>query len=76
MNWPAQSPDLIPIENLWSIIKSQIAKFLPENKTELKERIVQIWNGIPKSLCEKLALSLKKGQRLFSRLKEAKLIIK
>ena len=41
--WPANSPDLSPIEMLWSIIKFRIANYQfdqqPKNKAELIEAI-------------------------------------
>jgi transposase len=33
MDWPAKSPDLKPIENLWTLLKDKIYKIYPELKT-------------------------------------------
>ena len=46
MNWPTQSPDLNPIENLWHRINVIIAKNKPSNKRELIENIIQAWHHI------------------------------
>ena len=46
MNWPAQSPGLNPIENLWHRINVIIAKNKPSNKRELIENIIQAWHHI------------------------------
>ena len=46
MNWPAQSPDLNPIENLWHKISIIFAKNKPSNVRELIENIIQTWHHI------------------------------
>lgn len=60
LEWPPQSPDMNPIENLWSIVKEDVAKKQPKNKSELKSAIIESWNQIPKTILEKLSLSFKK----------------
>jgi hypothetical protein len=60
MEWPAQSPDMNPIENLWGFIKEKVQELMPKNKDELKSAIRKAWYGIPKEITQKLALSFKK----------------
>jgi transposase len=60
VNWPAQSPDMNPIENLWAIIKQKrAAKYpLPSSEEELIEQIFSIWNNLDIGLCKNLAKSI------------------
>ena len=46
IDWPAQSPDLNPIENLWFRIGKIIAKDKPRTKRELTEKIINAWNHV------------------------------
>ncbi|GFW81108.1 transposable element Tcb1 transposase [Trichonephila clavipes] len=46
MNWPGQSPDLNPIENLWFKIGYEISKKKPSNKRELLEALIFSFNHI------------------------------
>ncbi len=64
MTWPAQSPDLNPIENLWGYIKHLLKKINFKNLTELKEAIIKIWNEIPIEVIQKLIKSMKKFYRI------------
>ena len=45
-NWPAQSPDLNPIKNLWHKVVLHILKRHPTNKRELIESIIAAWNRV------------------------------
>lgn len=58
--WPAQSPDLNPIENLWGIVKRRVAEKQPKNINELKVAIEEAWYSIPVETCQKLAMSFRK----------------
>jgi transposase len=56
LEWPAQSPYLNPIENLWTIIKRRRdEKFdVPRSKQELIAQMQQIWTEIDQGLIDKL----------------------
>uniref|UniRef100_A0A9J8A6U5 Tc1-like transposase DDE domain-containing protein n=1 Tax=Cyprinus carpio carpio TaxID=630221 RepID=A0A9J8A6U5_CYPCA len=43
LNWPANSPDLNPIENLWGIVKRKMRYARPKNAEELKATIRATW---------------------------------
>lgn len=48
IDWPANSPDLNPIENVWSILKGRIGKHFPKTKEEVKAAIEIEWNRLKK----------------------------
>ena len=60
MVWPAKSPDLNPIEHLWSYLKKRLVDHdsSPEGIHELQERVQVDWEGIPVEECQKLIESM------------------
>lgn len=60
LTWPAQSPDLNPIEHLWHHLKKRLAQYEepPNGMLELWERVQKEWEGIPPSTCQNLIESM------------------
>lgn len=58
--WPAQSPDLNPMEHLWQHLKRQLAAYEsdPKSMHELWERVEAEWNKIPAQVCINLIDSM------------------
>lgn len=46
--WPGNSPDMNPIENVWELVKREIAKDVITTKAQLIEKIIDVWNHHPK----------------------------
>jgi len=53
-SWPSNSPDLSPIEEIWSQIKEKVSERKHKSLDDLKRHVVFLWNRIPVSLCRKL----------------------
>jgi transposase len=63
MVWPAQSPDLNPIENIWSLVKLRLFRNYdepPKGKHHLWERVQEVWNAITPDECKKVIDSMPK----------------
>ncbi|KAK1793405.1 hypothetical protein P4O66_011783 [Electrophorus voltai] len=58
MKWPAQSPDLSQIENLWSDIKNAVFDAKPKNAEELWNVVQSAWAGISVRRCQMLVDSM------------------
>ncbi len=58
LNWPANSPDLNPIEKLWGIVKRKMRYARPNNAEELKATIRATWALITPEQCHRLIDSM------------------
>ncbi len=61
LEWPPQSPDLNPIENLWAIMKAMRQKYfgVPVNKEDLIIQVELVWDELEPELAYTLAESAK-----------------
>ena len=57
-NWPPNSPDLNPIENLWGYLQAKMDAKGCVNFSEFKAALVQEAGSIPRTLCSKLVDSM------------------
>jgi hypothetical protein len=60
LDWPAQSPDLSPIEHQWVHLKRQLDQYstAPKGVWEIWERVVEEWDKIPAEVCQNLIESM------------------
>lgn len=58
LDWPAQSPDLNPIENIWDHIDREIHDKTINNLNELWEAVLGAWNRISEEYLEVLINSM------------------
>ena len=53
LEWPSQSPDLNPIEDLWRDLKMAVHRRSPSNLMELERICKEEWEKLPKDRCAK-----------------------
>ena len=59
MVWPAQSPDLNPLENLWDEMERRLHREeRPRNKDQLFEILKRIWEGMDRQIIDNLLGSM------------------
>lgn len=57
--WPGQSPDLNPIENLWTVMKRKVVEENPTSEKTLIEAIKRVWTtSITPEYCATLVSSM------------------
>lgn len=69
MDTPAQSPDINPIENLWSYLDGKIRQHIISSKDDMKKVIQDEWQKIEPSYCEKLVKSMPKRLQMVKKCK-------
>ncbi len=60
LEWPSQSPDLHPIENLWRELKVRVSKHQPRKLNDLERICKEEWDKIPPEMCANLVANYKK----------------
>jgi transposase len=60
IDWPSNSPDLNPIENLWAIVKRNVEMRIPKNILELEQYMIEEWNKIPNNILNNYIGSMKR----------------
>ena len=66
MNWPAKSPDISPIENLWDELGRRVyqRRPLPATVLQLCRAIEDEWKNMPKSTVKNLFESMRRRCRV------------
>jgi transposase len=59
IDWPSNSPDINPIENLWGIIKTNVERRMPKNLAELERFMIEEWHNISQDIVNNLIRSMK-----------------
>jgi transposase len=59
LDWPSNSPDVNPVENLWSIMKRRVEKRKPSDLDELDQFLHEEWQNIDLSTINNLIKSMK-----------------
>lgn len=57
--WPSQSPDLNPIENVWGVLKINVAKKKPASIPALIRAVKAEWKGFSLEYAQNLVSSMK-----------------
>ena len=60
LEWPSQSPDLNPIENLWRILNDNTKYRKPSNEEDLFEVLQESWQKIDGNITKKLVFSMRR----------------
>ena len=63
MPWPAQNPDLNPIENAWNLLKARIFIEKCTNVNELWQIIEKNWKEMSENECLNLVFFMKRGAK-------------
>lgn len=58
IEWPPQSPDFNPIENLWQVMKRKVDAAKPQNVNALWDTIQDVWNSISQREIDSLLSSM------------------
>ena len=56
--WPANSPDLNPIENIWGYISLELSKRNVKSINDMKSQILDIWENLDIKYLQKLSDSM------------------
>jgi len=63
LKWPARSPDLSPLENVWAELKRRVRQRVPETVDELENYLSEEWRSFPnnsiQNYCESFENRLK-----------------
>uniref|UniRef100_A0A8C5A5Q1 Tc1-like transposase DDE domain-containing protein n=1 Tax=Gadus morhua TaxID=8049 RepID=A0A8C5A5Q1_GADMO len=61
MEWPASSPDLNPIQNLWDQLGRAVRARVTNTTTlaDLRQMLVEVWDAIPQQCVTRLVTSMR-----------------